>query len=48
MDHSTVYLDSLVMPRALALVAGGALVAENEALWLTQDQDGDLKADTKI
>ena len=47
MDTSTVYLDSLVLPRALALVPGGALIAENEALWLTQDQDGDLKADTK-
>ncbi len=48
MDKSTVYLDSLVMPRALALVPGGALVSENKALWLTQDTDGDLKADTKI
>lgn len=47
MDKSTIYLDSLVLPRALALVPGGALVAENEALWLTQDTDGDLKADTK-
>ncbi|MEZ0541578.1 DUF7133 domain-containing protein [Fibrella arboris] len=47
MDVSTVYLDSLVMPRALALVPDGALVAENEKLWLTQDLDGDLKADTK-
>ena len=47
MDTSTVYLDSLVMPRALALVPGGALVAENGALWLTQDQNGDLKADHK-
>lgn len=47
MDVSTVYLDSLVMPRALALVPGGALVAENGALWLTQDLNGDLKADTK-
>ncbi len=47
MDRSTVYLDSLIMPRALALVPGGALVAENEALWLTQDTNGDLKADTK-
>jgi mono/diheme cytochrome c family protein/glucose/arabinose dehydrogenase len=47
MDASTVYLDSLVMPRALALVPGGALVAENGALWLTQDKNGDLKADTK-
>lgn len=45
MDVSTVYLDSLVMPRAIALVPGGALIAENGALWLTQDRNGDLKAD---
>ncbi len=48
MDKSTIYLDSLILPRALAVVAGGALIAENESLWLTQDLDGDLKADTKI
>ncbi|AUD04300.1 DUF7133 domain-containing protein [Spirosoma pollinicola] len=47
MDVSKVYLDSLIMPRALALVEGGALVAENGALWLTKDTNGDLKADTK-
>lgn len=47
MDISTVYLDSLVMPRALALIPSGALVAENGALWLTQDKNGDLKADFK-
>lgn len=47
MDYSTVYMDSLVMPRALALVPGGALIAENGALWLTQDRNNDLKADTK-
>lgn len=47
MDTSTIYIDSLIMPRALALVPGGALVAENEALWLTQDTNHDLKADTK-
>lgn len=47
MDASHVYLDSLVLPRALALVPGGALVVENSALWMTQDRDGDLKADTK-
>lgn len=48
MDKSTIYLDSLVMPRALGLIKGGALVAENNSLWITQDLDGDLKADTKI
>ena len=48
MDRSTIYLDSLIMPRALALVPGGALVAENQALWLTQDVNNDLKADSKV
>ncbi|MEO7156774.1 MAG: dehydrogenase, partial [Vicinamibacterales bacterium] len=48
MDTSKIYIDSLVMPRALALVPGGALIVENEALWLMQDLDGDLRADTKI
>lgn len=48
MDRSTVYLDSLIMPRAIALVPGGALVAENGSLWLTQDINGDLKSDTKL
>tara|TARA_R110002111_G_scaffold29563_16_gene61771 strand:+ start:2825 stop:5458 length:2634 start_codon:yes stop_codon:yes gene_type:complete len=48
MDISTVYLDSLIMPRALAVVKGGALVVENGSLWWTQDLDGDLKADTKV
>lgn len=47
MDVSKVYLDSLVMPRALALVPGGALVVESGALWMTNDRNGDLKADTK-
>jgi mono/diheme cytochrome c family protein/glucose/arabinose dehydrogenase len=47
MDKSTIYLDSLIMPRALALLDGGALVAENQALWMTEDLDGDLKADSK-
>jgi mono/diheme cytochrome c family protein/glucose/arabinose dehydrogenase len=48
MDKSTIYLDSLVLPRALGLIKGGALVAENNSLWLTQDLNGDLRADTKI
>lgn len=48
MDKSTVYIDSLIMPRALAVIRGGALVAENQALWLAEDTDGDLRADSKI
>ena len=47
MDVSKIYIDSLVMPRAIALVPGGALIVEKEALWLTQDTDDDLQADTK-
>ncbi|GAB3221826.1 c-type cytochrome [Algoriphagus aestuariicola] len=48
MDKRTVYLDSLIMPRALGLFKSGALVAENNALWITQDLDGDWEADSKI
>jgi mono/diheme cytochrome c family protein/glucose/arabinose dehydrogenase len=48
MDKRTVYLDSLLMPRALGLFKNGALVAENNRLWITQDLDGDWKADSKI
>ena len=48
MDSSIVYLDSLVLPRALALVADGALVVENAALWWTRDLDHDLHADSKV
>lgn len=47
MDVSKIYIDSLIMPRAIALVPGGALIVEKEALWLTQDTDGNLQADTK-
>ncbi len=33
MDRRKVFLDSLVMPRAICLIAGGALVAEPPNLW---------------
>ncbi len=48
MDKSTIYIDSLVMPRAMAIVRGGVLIAENDALWFTEDIDHDLHADSKI
>ena len=48
MDHSTIYIDSLIMPRALAILKGGALIAEDEKLWLAQDLNHDLRADTKL
>ena len=47
MDRSQIFLDSLVLPRALAVIKGGALVAENIPLWHVSDTDGDFKADTK-
>lgn len=36
MDHSKIFLDSLVMPRALALVYGGLLYAEPPNLWFVE------------
>ena len=47
MDVSKVYIDSLIMPRAIALVEGGALIVENMSLWLTEDLDNNGTADTK-
>ena len=48
MDRRQTFLDSLVLPRALAVVDGGLLVAENMPLWFVSDFDGDFKADGKI
>lgn len=36
MDHSKIFIDSLVMPRALALVYGGLLYAEPPNLWFVE------------
>ena len=47
MDSSKVFVDSLVLPRALAIVKGGALVAEDATLWYMEDTDNDLKADKR-
>jgi mono/diheme cytochrome c family protein/glucose/arabinose dehydrogenase len=48
MDQRTVFLDGLVMPRAIAFVHGGVLVAEPPFLWFCRDLDGDGEADEKI
>ncbi|MBI3416253.1 MAG: dehydrogenase [Verrucomicrobia bacterium] len=48
MDKRTIFLDGLVMPRALALVRGGALIAEPPHLWFCRDTNGDGKCDEKI
>src|SRR5690606_40416502 len=39
MDDRKVFLDSLVMPRALCLVNGGLLVAEPPKLWFYEMKD---------
>ncbi|EDY81819.1 Cytochrome c subfamily, putative [Verrucomicrobiia bacterium DG1235] len=45
MDRSTVFLDKLVLPRALAIVKGGVLIADPPNLYFCQDLDGDLQSD---
>jgi mono/diheme cytochrome c family protein/glucose/arabinose dehydrogenase len=47
MDKKTIFLDGLVLPRALKLLERGVLVAEPPHLWFARDTTGDLKADTK-
>jgi mono/diheme cytochrome c family protein len=45
MDKSSVFFDNLVLPRAIACVRGGALVAVPPKLLFCRDTDGDGKAD---
>jgi mono/diheme cytochrome c family protein/glucose/arabinose dehydrogenase len=47
MDVATVYLDSLILPRAIAFAFGGVLVAENKKLWFTKDVNNDQRADER-
>jgi mono/diheme cytochrome c family protein len=47
MDKKTVFMDELVLPRALKVLDRGVLVAEPPNLWFARDTDGDLRADTK-
>ena len=46
-DRRTVFLDHLVMPRAISLVGDGVLVAEPPRLWFARDTNGDGVADSK-
>jgi mono/diheme cytochrome c family protein/glucose/arabinose dehydrogenase len=48
MDKSVVFLDGLVMPRAVMPVRDGALVGAPPYLWFCRDTDGDGRADEKI
>ncbi|HWA29226.1 MAG TPA: c-type cytochrome [Lacunisphaera sp.] len=47
-DKRTVFLDGLVLPRAVALVGDGVLVAEPPHLWFCRDTNGDGVSDSKV
>jgi mono/diheme cytochrome c family protein len=47
MDKKTVFMDGLVLPRALKVLDHGVLIGEPPHLWLARDTNGDLKADTR-
>jgi putative membrane-bound dehydrogenase-like protein len=47
MDRSTVFLDGLVMPRAVALAYDGVLIAEPPNLWFCKDTNNDGVSDEK-
>jgi mono/diheme cytochrome c family protein/glucose/arabinose dehydrogenase len=48
MDKRSVFLDGLVLPRALCLVGDGILVAENAKLWHVREKDGKAGEKTLI
>ena len=47
MDRRTVFADGLILPRAIACVNGGLLVAEPPVLWFMKDTKGTGAADLK-
>ncbi len=47
MDKRTVFLDKLILPRALCWTTDGLLVAENGKIWLCRAADGSLKCTDK-
>lgn len=47
MDNRQVFMDSLVMPRAVAVLSDGVLIAERKPLWFVEDTNGDGKGDRK-
>ena len=48
MDESHVFLDGLVLPRGVAVLPRGVLIAEPPNLWLCHDRDDDRRCDEKI
>ena len=47
MDKKTVFIDGLILPRALKVLDKGVLIVEPPHLWLARDTNGDLKSDSK-
>lgn len=47
MDRRTVFADGLVLPRSVAVLDRGVLVAEPPHVWLMRDTNGDLRADER-
>jgi glucose/arabinose dehydrogenase/mono/diheme cytochrome c family protein len=44
-ETQRIFAENLLMPRAMAVVRGGLLIAEPPVLWFFRDADGDGKAD---
>jgi mono/diheme cytochrome c family protein/glucose/arabinose dehydrogenase len=47
MDVRTVFMDGLVLPRALKVLERGVLIGEPPHLWLARDTTGNLQADVR-
>lgn len=47
MDHSQVFVDGLVLPRAVAVLPEGVLIGAPPDLWLCRDTTGDRVCDTR-
>ncbi len=48
MDESHVFLDALVLPRAIAVLPEGVLIGEPPHLWLCRDADDDRRCDEPL
>jgi len=46
-DKRTVFMDGLVLPRAIKVLDRGVLIGEPPNLWFARDTNGDLEADGK-
>jgi glucose/arabinose dehydrogenase/mono/diheme cytochrome c family protein len=47
-DKRTVFLDHLVLPRAIGFVAGGVLIAEPPVLWFCKIKPGELTCESRV